>query len=150
MAVRSRLGRLQAASLLMVCLPGAALTACGGHASADDGPVITRVANPDLPYPLASVNARLSLRAGCLMLGPSVVFWPSATSWDANTREVVFGGKSHGADRARVGSMFRGGSGAFDLADLADVVDKDGVAALGKCLDRTGTTRVMFAYPSTS
>lgn len=145
MSVRSvqGLSLLSLATLLLGCGIGPA------HSSADSsGPVIPRVADAQIPYPLASVNGRLSLQDGCLMIGHGVVFWPAGTSWDGTKREVVFGGDFTGSPNAAIDSTFSGGGGLFDLNDdVGDVLTADAQAALRACVRQTGATYVLLAYP---
>jgi hypothetical protein len=128
------------------------LFGCGTHAAASpagpSSPVITRVADAEIPLPLATVSGRLSLRHGCLMIGEGVVFWPAGTSWDNAKREVVFGGDFRGSPNAPTDSAFTGGGGLWDLHDdMSGVLDPEAEAALRDCISKTGATHVLLAYP---
>jgi len=114
----------------------------------DVDPVITRVADSKIPYPAGSLHGRLSLREGCLMMGDGVVFWPAGTSWDDAKREVVFGGDFHGSPNARLDATFTGGGGIVALEDdLSRTLSTGAAAALRECIDRTGATHAVLAYP---
>ncbi|MEP7739670.1 hypothetical protein ABKW28_18655 [Nocardioides sp. 31GB23] len=120
-------------------------------ADSSDGaasPVITRVADPKIPYPTAGISGRLDLREGCLMIGQSVVFWPPGTSWDESRREVVFEGDFQGSPNALVDSIFTGGGGTFAWRDdLNGVLIGDAEVALRECINKTGATHALLAYP---
>lgn len=137
------LGPLTLAMLLVGCGTQAANSSAGVAS-----PVITRVADSNIPYPLAELSGRLSLRDGCLMIGDGVLFWPAETSWDGAKREVVFGGDFHGSPNARVDSTFTGGGGVFALEDhLSGVLSTGAEAALRECINKTGATHALLAYP---
>lgn len=88
------------------------------------------------------------MRDGCLMIGEGVVFWPAGTSWDEAKHEVEFGGDFNGSPSARVGSTFDGGGGLFDVeGDMSGVLSTHAEIALRECLDLTGATRTLLAYP---
>ena len=128
------------------------LVGCGTQAADSSAgvasPVITRVADSKIPYPLAELSGHLSLRDGCLMIGDGVVFWPAETSWDDAKREVVFGGDFDRSPSAHVDSTFTGGGGVFALEDdLSRVLSTDAEAALRECIKKTGATHALLAYP---
>lgn len=82
------------------------------------------------------------------MIGDGVVFWPAGTSWDAVHREVVFGGDFRGSPNAPVDSTFTGGGGVFALEDdLRGVLSTGSEAALRECVNKTGATNALLAYP---
>ncbi len=126
------------------------LVACGSRSeqSSTETRVITRVSDSNAPYPAARVVGRLSLQRGCLMIGQGAVFWPAGSSWDEASRAVVFGGDFEGAPAAIVDSTFTGGGGVFALDDdLSGVLSTDAEVLLRQCLDRTGATHALLAYP---
>jgi hypothetical protein len=136
----------------LVALAAVLLVGCGtdgGNSSIEAaGPVITRVVDSKIPYPSAGLSGRLSLRDGCLMLGEGVVFWPAGTSWDGARGEVVFGGDFHGSPNARVDVTFTGGGGLVALEDdLSGLLSKDAEATLRECINKTGATHAVLAYP---
>ena len=131
-------------ALLLGCGSGTAHSSAGATS-----PVITRVADSKIPYPLASVHGRLALRADCLMIGNAVVLWPAGTAWDETKREVIFGGDFDGSPNAAVDSAFSGGGGLADLNDAVHgVITADAQVALRECLRKTGATHVLLAYPN--
>ncbi|MEN8706053.1 MAG: hypothetical protein ABF306_07950 [Nocardioides marinisabuli] len=133
-------------TLAILLLGSGAVMADSSHGAAS--PVITRVADPKIPYPTAGVSGRLNLREGCLMIGQGVVFWPPGTSWDDSRREVVFGGDFRASPNAVVDSIFTGGGGTFALEDdLNGVTMADAEAALRECINKTGATHALLAYP---
>ena len=136
---------------LLGLLPVAALlVGCGGHATrpADaTSPVITRVADPRVPYPLADVTGRLTLRDDCLMIGDQVVFWPAGTSWDETKQEVVFAGDFAKAANARLDAEFTGGGGVFDVDSTVDLLAARSEAALRSCIVKTDASSALLAYP---
>ena len=120
----------------------------GAESSTNADPVITRVADPSIPYPLAKVEGRLSLREGCLMINGGVAFWPAGTVWDAESRLVRFGGDFHGAAPAPVDARLTGGGGVWDAADdMSGVLDKDAESRIRDCMARTGATGAVLVYP---
>ena len=144
MSVRTgrRLGLLACSMWLMGC------AASGAESSTNADPVITRVVDPRIPYPLAMVEGRLSLREGCLMINGGVAFWPAGTAWDAENRLVRFGGDFQGADPAPVDAHFTGGGGIWDAGDdMSGVLDKDAEAAIRDCMARTRATYAVLVYP---
>jgi hypothetical protein len=73
------------------------LFGCGTDAAdfsaSQSNPVITRVADAKIPYPVASVSGRLSLRRNCLMIGEGFVFWrarPGTTRNAESSSEQTF------------------------------------------------------------
>ena len=107
-----------------------------------DGPVVA-VSSPG--QPMADVWGGLNLHGDCLMLGDAVVFWPSGTSWDAESQSVVFSGDFDGA--VSVGSHFEGGGGFYSPTD--DFLGALGAAGdvLRDCVAATGARDLVFAYP---
>ena len=84
------------------------------------------------------------------MIGGRVVFWPAETSWDEETREVVFGGDFHSAPNAPIASTFTGGGGLFETEDdMSRILNREAETALRECLDTTGATHALLAYPET-
>ena len=144
MSVRTgrRLGLLACSMWLMGC------AASGAESSSRADPVITRVADPRIPYPLAKVEGTLSLEQGCLMINGEVAFWPAGTTWDAENRSVRFGGDFQGAAPVSVDARFTGGGGLWPAGhDLRWMLDKDAEAAIRDCLARTGATCAVLLYP---
>lgn len=142
-----RTGRRLGLLFCSVWLMGCAASGAGSSTNAD--PVITRVADPRIPYPLGKVDGRLSLREGCLMINGGVVFWPAGTTWDGENRVVRFGGDFQGAAPAPVDAHFTGGGGVWDAGDdMSGVLDKDAEAAIRGCMARTGATAAIFVYPA--
>jgi len=118
----------------------------GAGATPAPDPIITRVADPNIPWPAAAITGRLSLKKGCLMIGSGVAVWPAETSWDADKLEVVFGGDLAGAPNAPVGSIFKG-SGGLLRDDMSGVLSKEAEAAVRACLTKTGATYATLAAP---
>jgi hypothetical protein len=140
--VRRHLGLLACSMWLMGC------AVSGADSSTNADPVITRVADPRIPYPLAKIEGKLSLREGCLMINGGVAFWPAGTTWDAESRQVRFSGDFQRAAPAPVDAHFTGGGGIWDDGDdLIDVLDKDAEAAIRDCMARTGSSYAVFVYP---
>ena len=109
-----------------------------------DGPVVA-VSRPGAAYPMALVQGNLNLRGDCMMLGNAVVFWPAGTSWDDESRSVVFSGDFDGA--APVGSHFVGSGGVYTSDD--DFLRGLGSAGdvLRDCVVATGARNLTLAYP---
>ncbi len=100
-------------------------------------------------YPSAEVHGVLTEKAGCLLLGDGVVFWPRGTSWDDERREVRFGGDFSEADIAPVDDTFTGGGGVFDAADdLSGILDESAEKSVRDCLASTVTDYAVLAYPA--
>jgi hypothetical protein len=130
---------------LMVC------AVSGAAPSANADPVITRVADSRIPYPTALVEGRLSLQEGCLIINGAIAFWPAGTTWDADNRQVLFGGDFQGAAPAPVDAHFTGGGGTWDAVDdMSGVLNKDAEAAVRNCMARTGATSAVLVYPDVS
>lgn len=91
-------------------------------------------------YPAGEVVGRLSLSKGCLLVGDSVAFWADGTSWDPETRSVVF----ESGDQAQVGDQFSGGGGHYSPGNLGGLSGVD-VDAVIDCLDRTGLNDAVIA-----
>nr|CAA9356915.1 MAG: hypothetical protein AVDCRST_MAG46-2991 [uncultured Nocardioidaceae bacterium] len=93
-------------------------------------------------YPTAQISGRLRLLENCLLIDDSVVFWADGTSWDSETRSVVF----ESADPVRIGDHFTGGGGHYakDSLDGLDGVDVDAVI---ECLNRTDSSDAVIATP---
>lgn len=98
-------------------------------------------------YPSAQVRGLLQERAGCLLLGDEVAFWPLGSRWDPRDQSVVF----EGHPPARVGTEFRGGGGHYPATtDFTTLLGGVGGRAIEHCLAHTHATGVVFAYPSSS
>ncbi|MCW2790951.1 MAG: hypothetical protein JWO76_49 [Nocardioides sp.] len=110
--------------------------------------VVTRVPDHAVPYPLARINGRLSMRDDCLLIGDAVAFWPAGTGWSADRRAVTFGGDFEGAPPAAVGSTFRGGGGVYEPTDSLDgLLSTDDIELLENCMEKTGVDRLVLVYP---
>ena len=99
--------------------------------------------------PEASVEGRLSLQHGCLVIrdavaGDSVAYFPEGTTWEPDTRTVhLFDGKT-----ISVGERFYGGGGFISLDEPAEGQQAavEAVPGLRACLDATGARNAVLAY----
>ncbi len=94
-------------------------------------------------YPMALISGRLKLIEGCLLVGDSVAFWADGTSWDPETRSVVF----DSADPVRVGDQFFGGGGQYEKDDLGGLDGVDAEAVI-ECMNRTDSSDAVIAIPT--
>lgn len=147
MSVRTgrRVGLLACSMSLMGC------AVSGAQPSTNVDPVITRVADARIPYPNARVEGRLSLREGCLVINGGVAFWPAGAVWDADKRQVRFGGEFQGSAPAPVDAHFAGGGGIWDAQDdLSGVLSPDNLATLMDCAKKTRSELLILAVPATT
>jgi hypothetical protein len=85
------------------------------------------------------------------MISGAIAVWPAGTTWDADNRQVLFGGDFQGADSAPVEAHFTGGGGTFDFGDdISGARNNDTEAAIRDCMARTGATRATLVYPDLS
>lgn len=94
-------------------------------------------------YPMALISGRLELIEGCLLVGDSVAFWAEGTSWDPETRSVVF----DSTDAVRVGEKFFGGGGQYEK-DKLDALEGLDAEAVIECMNRTGSSDAVIAIPT--
>jgi hypothetical protein len=137
--------RLAVTLALLLCV------GCTGSSERSSDPVITHRQLEEAAYPTAEIVGALSLEKGCLMIGDAVVFWPASAAWDAESQSVTFAGDFKGAAPAKVGTSFQGGGGAFELSDdLTGMLSDESDSALRECATKTGTDRVVMAWPADS
>jgi hypothetical protein len=85
------------------------------------------------------------------MINGTIAVWPAGTTWDADNRQVLFGGDFQGADPAPVEAHFTGGCGTFDVGDdISGARKNDNEAAIRDCMARTGATAASLMYPDLS
>lgn len=149
MRTSARRGGLMVGVVALLALVGlVAVNASLGDADADgqaEGPVISIGEDWDA-YPAGGVTGPIALVDGCLLVGPSVVFWPYETTWDQDRQAVEFGGDFEGSASASVGEDFRGGGGYYSADNVTGLQSLDAEAVV-ECMRKTGANDAVFAYP---
>ena len=101
-------------------------------------------------YPEAQVSGELTLRDGCLFVGPNLVVWPYGATWDDTEEAVTFNSPPFDqAPAARVGGYFDGGGAYYSAdTDFTSWFGKQFGASIEDCQAATNTSDVVYAYPS--
>ncbi len=133
------------AALLAACQSAARDTSA--EPLLDTLPVITRVADENIPYPTAGVSGSIKIRNDCLVLDDAVVFWPAGTTWDGANSAVEFGGDFAGSERVVVGAPFTGGGGVYGVNGVEGVLDESAQQAVRECVEATDAASVVMVYP---
>lgn len=104
----------------------------------DVGLLLVADVSGDVAYPAAEVPGRLSVVDDCIALDGLPVLWPSGTTWDQDTQEVVM---SDG-DRFTLDSRIIGGGGVVSKSVAGNYGGTDVQEAVDECAARLNATNM--------